>query len=450
MDYLRLLIVKDEEEMRSFAALKVKINKISKKEIPNINGRNKILSRILKQNEEKMGLLEEFTGEFSDRLDVAIPSLQRKTSFLGRLFRKENEEIKQLENRVDQNSINFNKKLIAEIAESRRMLENEKIELRGQILDLLAESIKNLTKEKEESDNRILNQIEELKNEMQKNKEAADKNLIDKLLQIKQRVDESKKELKIETWKQINELQKEIELKKAIAISQGFKAQDQRKIEVLPELQKINVISERKQGEMPAEKAIEKLITIKPSQKTIPEFKKEEFLGFKEGFRDVPTIVDFAIYGKKNKEAHVANEISNLPEWPMDFKMPKLEKIHKTEIPEFKKKLIPATNEEIKREVEKTEKQKIKSELIKQEQKVKIKKIRIPNKAYLEYNQLIEIIRNINNLKIIFSNEHKEISRDINEKKEFHEGEINKLYKNFDEIKQNLSKISASFPLSRR
>jgi len=398
-------IQSSEEEISRVREL-ASIKPLSKYEINSINQIPSLKRKIsYLQNEE--GFVE---SELGRELEI-LPKLQKKTSFLGRLFRKEEEELKELETKVDKNKVDFYRKLSEDLAESRRAIEEEKYAMRSQIIALTSEVVKRLKKEKEVSDIKILNEIEELKNKIEESKKDMSQNVISKVVQLKGKIDESKRELHLDTERQLESLKREI---------------NKSKVEVEPAL------------EYKLEPQVKE-----PELEEVSEQPRSEFLGEKVKFVSAKKIKISGPSKMLLVDSNLADTYSDLPEFPplrlsnskkgknLMFVSKKLE-IKPLDISLLKKiKIQMPKNEKV---IEKT------SEKIE-------KKRKIPKSIFLEQIEFINLSNDVYNLKDKVEINLGKVSENLTAKKEFHSGEMLKFDSELKSLKINLKKFALSFPV---
>lgn len=432
-----------------------KKDKYQDNKIRELNSKERILeSEILKDSEE-------------------LSSFNRKSSFIHRLFNKEKQDINSLKEKVDKNRLDFNKKLLLEVAESKRMIEEEKFELRKQLLEVLAQSIREINKEKEESDKKLLAQINMLAEKIDSDKKNINNNVNYKLLKIKHDLEDSKIDLEKKTERQIKDFQKRIELLKKNPSKLDETSKETIKPAVaVPEL--IENRSEKKsffsffKRKLPENKIEEKkseFANLPSNVESRPVFNMDDLKKLKP-VKILP-LKNYKNTSSSKDKINFTSE-SSLPEFPeikekpLDFTFsslnlkniePRYSGNNKSLI-ETSKEIFPASRPElpsfpVQSEAEITLKE-MKKPIIQLHETVfevkKPKKQYIPGKTYLEYSEFRWLVDGINSLGQDLALKQEEVSKNL-DLKAHTDHQINRCLESMEKIKENLAKIHKDMPL---
>lgn len=367
--------------------------------------------------EAKLGRLsfeERRLAEEEQRLEKGfeeLPVIKRKTWSLGRLFRREKDEIKQLEDKVDNYRLKFYDQLNQELAESRKLIEEEKFELKKQLLDLLAESIKNLNKEKDESNKKILEEIKRVEGKMETEKEDINKSVVSKIVQLRSRLDKGKEELEEETEERINTLKKRFEEADKNARPVWMRKFAEREAE---EFGDKGEREEKEEGEIEG-------IEEQPGEKR----KKGKEKGKMEKM--------------KMPRFEFVKKIPNLPEFP---EKPRQAIFARQEARETSEMSFPAFPE-MPRAVELGELSQIKTKIRPGKFAVELgeTKKRTPKHTFLDYGAFARLAESIRGIKKISDSEFKSITKSLSQAAETKK-EIAISFENFGKIKENISKVN--------
>jgi uncharacterized protein YjiS (DUF1127 family) len=385
-------------------------NKNYASQIKNLQRKVNFLRNLLEISQHQLRDEEEEIEAEIEKQNKLLPKIQRKASFLSKLFKKDKNEIEEISQKIDKNRLDFNKKLAFEIADAKRMIEEEKFEIRKQLIDTLAEYIHEVNKHKDDSDKAILGEIEKLREKVEEDKKNTNQNLLSKIVQLKSKLDYNKRELKEQTEKQIAILRAENErnLEKMTKIELKEK-----------ELEKVKKINEEKQKNDLIKYNIESVKSILEEKKAPIKIEKKKFADLFPDFKPIhePEIFTFepykiSDYDKKDKKT------INEPQ----------------QIQYLKQKINPKNF--VIEDIEEKQEKALKSDRPK----------KIPNKKFLNKENFLILTENLKELKINSNDKYLKIKKDIENKKHL-DYELLMNAKNLEIIKKNFSVISKIFRL---
>lgn len=403
---------------------------------------------------EEEKLLNEKIKDLEERNNKLRSSANRKFWKLGKEVKESEgpirrivEEEKILDEKIDKNTLRFNQKLLQEMAESKRMIEEEKYELKKHLFDTLAASIDDLTRKKEEADKNILLEIDKLRSKIEEGDKNVNESLVSKIVQLRHKLNESKIELQGEITNELEELRKTVERRVERKVEQKIEEQQRVKEE---KFKKFNPI--REAGELRVFNEIKELesrpsIEVK-QVKELPEV--NYFSKFNETIP--PMIGSHKFYDQIKKEEKVQEKNKGVvqekesKQKDIDFStLPQLKEIpfEKPEFFENGQKLTNSTRKE-KIPIEKKIKQEIKESY--KSKPFKLVKRKVPKMIYLEEPRVKELLSELNDIKKFAREAEQYFLKEVSIKKEVHEKNIHQDSNECTTITKNLSSIRSLMP----
>jgi len=401
--------------------------------VPKLQRKTSFLSRLFGKEESELGSLKRKVSEAKNAeqklREKTIPKLQRKTSFLGELMQKNEFDIDNLENRYDKDRLEFNDKLTLELAESKRMIEDSKYAMKQQMMETLAETLKNLNKEKIESDKKLLEEIKKIEGKIDSEKKDINENIAQKMAQLKGRIEER------ESMEKFKPAEKAPEMK---ILEKPAVKPAEKPAPKLPELPKILHFPKF------------------PKMKKADIQKLEHFREKELGFKPLPELPPLAHLKEPSKLPHFEPiHVSLHAHFP---KLPELpEKAIKREVERGQIIERPRISEMPRRHAGTLKIEHLNlprpmglPEIMPREPRAEallksgVIHKRIPKKAFVEQEDFFSLIENLDSFKDASLSIQDEISRDIHEKTRL-DNELAKCFANLDKIKANFGKINEVF-----
>ncbi|MDP1729117.1 MAG: hypothetical protein Q8L27_02860 [archaeon] len=430
-----------------------KIEEIPKElsKISNLTRRTSMLGRLLGRESHQ---IEETVKEVSkdsieieslkNKLNYLKKHLEEKTGELKKEVKKTGEsldkrqmsgEVKELEEKIYNLREDIYDKLVEETSESKWMIQKEKENVRTELKNLARASAKLMQEEKEETTNQLLEEINKLKKNIEINN-----------LEIQNRINEIEERRKAERFFKEHQ-------QKVISRSQvlGIKPKFLERIEHIDDVsnpisvKEINILSpfgvhpEKRRKEIKPQSSFNMKdeiteLPLMPLSEDELKFSLPDFYKPRESF--MPTTISPFSKFIEPEDFNGTGKLQKIPETPNFQTHPKSKGFM-----EIKKEVenpfttLPGKREKVLTFEEKPEEPEV--ELVRE---VKFRKMRIPNKKFLEEEKYNFFFDNLMGLKdLTFYNP--EIYDEIKPLKKFQKTETEKSLENYQTIIQNLLKI---------